>query len=233
MNGLLENTTATIRSTILYITIILFASCNATRVIKPLEKGEKQLSAGLGGPGIIYAGAPIPVPLKSISYAQGIDSNVTLSVGLHATSLAFGVLQSDISAGIRAYQSKTDRFGITATPGVHFLYGVHEYKFRSYPQLDALTWLQYSENKHHLVYGGVGTWFELLKKKAHGQIQSNELMPWITLGHQFNMERWSYMTEFKYLGFQHESALSVVDFVSPADRGTVGFYFGVSRRFGK
>lgn len=41
------------------------------------------------------------------------------------------------------------------------------------------------------------------------------------------------MTEFKYLGFQHESALSVVDFVSPADRGTVGFYFGVSRRFGK
>ena len=223
----------TTRSIILYVTLVVLASCNATRVIKPLEKGEKQLCAGIGGPGIIYGGAPIPISLTSVNYAHGIDSNVTLAIGLHTTSIAFGVLQTDISAGIRAFQNKTDRFGITAAPGLHLLYDFYENNFRSYPQLDALTWWQYSENKKHLIYGGVGTWIELFKKKAHGQTQSNELMPWVTLGHQFNMDRWSYMTEFKYLGFQRESAPSVVDFVSPAGRGTIGFYFGVSRRFSK
>lgn len=232
-SGFLENTMATTRSFILYTLILFFASCNVIRVIKPLEKGEKQLSAGLGGPGIIYAGAPIPMPLTSVNYAQGVDSNVTLSVGMHTTSLAFGVLQSDVSLGIRAYQSKTDRFGLTVTPGVHVLYDLYENNFRTYPQLEATTWWQYSESKQHLIYGGLGTWIELFKQKAHGQVQTNEVMPWITVGHQFNLERWSYLTEFKYLGFQHKTAPSVVDFVSPGGNGTIGFYFGVSRTIGK
>ena len=139
---------ATIRSFILYSLILFFASCNATRVIKPLEKGEKQLSAGLGGPGIIYAGAPIPMPLTSVNYAQGVDSNVTLSVGMHTTSLAFGVLQSDVSLGIRAYQSKSERFGLTATPGIHVLYDfIRRTTTEPIRNWRRLTWWQYGESK--------------------------------------------------------------------------------------
>ena len=85
--------------------------CNATRVVKPLDKGEKQLAAGFGGPGIIYTGAPIPVPLTSVSYAHGLDTGLTLSAGLHTTSAAFGVIQSDIAVGISAFQSKSEKFG--------------------------------------------------------------------------------------------------------------------------
>ena len=209
-----------------------FVGCNATRVVKPLDKGEKQLAAGFGGPGIIYTGAPIPVPLTSVSYAHGLDTGLSLSAGLHTTSAAFGVIQSDIAVGISAFQSKSEKFGVTVTPAINFLYDFYENNGRTYPQLDALSWWQYGE-KDHLLYGGVGTWIELRKRKAHEQVQNNEVLPWITVGHQFNMEKWSYMTEFKYLGFQHETDLSVVDYVSPGGRGTIGFYFGISRSFGK
>lgn len=214
------------------ILVVALASCNATRVIKPLEKGEKSISAGLGGPGILYAGAPIPVPLTSISYAHGLDTGLTLAAGINTTSLAFGVVQADLSVGINVYQTKAERFGVTATPAMHFMYDFNEGNYRNYPQLEALTWWQYGE-KANLFYGGMGTWIELRKSKAHGQVQTNELLPWVTIGHQFNLEKWSYLTEFKYLGFQHKTLPLVVDYISPGGRGTIGFYFGVSRRFAK
>jgi hypothetical protein len=204
--------------------------CNTTRVIKPLDKGEKQVSASIGGPAIIFGGMPIPLPLSSVNYAHGLDTGITLAVGLHSTSAAFGVLQSDIGLGISAFRSKGDRFGITVTPMLNLMYDFGEDNGRIYPQLDLMNWWQYGK-KPHLFYGGVGTWIELVKAKAHGQVQENEFMPWVTLGHQFNFEKWSYLAEVKYLGFQHNTGTVVVDYISPANQGVIGVYLGVSRKF--
>ncbi len=231
-SGFSESIMGIIKSIGWLVLVVLFASCNATRIIKPLEKGEKAVSAGFGGPSINFAGAPIPVPLTSISYAHGIDTGLTLAAGLNTTSLAFGVVQADISLGINVYQTKAKKFGLTATPAMHFMYDFNEGNYRNYPQLEAITWWQYGE-KPNLFYGGVGTWVELNKTKAHGQVQTNELLPWVTIGHQFNRAKWSYLTELKYLGFQHETFPLVVDYVSPGGRGTIGVYIGISRRFTK
>jgi hypothetical protein len=45
--------------------MILLASCNTTRVVKPLEKGETRIVVDFGGPVV-----GIPLPLSSISLAH-------------------------------------------------------------------------------------------------------------------------------------------------------------------
>lgn len=211
---------------------LLAVSCAPTRVIKPLEKGEKQVSANLGGAMIKFAGAPIPLPLTSVSYQQGIDTGLTLNTSLHMTSLAFGVIQFEAGLGINAYQSESKRFGVTVTPTINLMDDIWEKNFRIYPQLDAVTYWQYGQ-KSHLVYGGLGSWIELSKVKAHGEVQTNELLPYFMVGHQFNWTKWSFLTELKYMGFQHDNVYLVPDYISPTNKGALGLYFGVGRRFGR
>lgn len=215
-----------------FVLVAILASCNVSRVVKPLEKGEKQLGAAVGGPGIIFAGAPLPLPLTSVTYSHGLDTGFTVTGSVQTTSLLFGVAHIDATAGIRVFESKTQKSGITASPGFHLMYDFFEGNFRNYPQLEALSWWQYGE-KPNLFYGGLGTWIELVREKAYGEIQENEFLPYLSLGHQFNRPRWSFTTEIKYLGFQHSTSDIVVDYISPFNQGAVGFYFGMSRRFGK
>lgn len=220
------------RYTSLAILLVLLASCNATRVIKPLEKGEKAVSAGFGGPLIAFAGAPIPIPLTSVTYSHGLDTGITLTASVHTTSLLFGVAHLDVGLGIKAYESKSKKWGITAAPGLQTMFDFDAGNARNYPQLEAIGWWQYAQ-KPNLLYGGLGTWVELERRKAHEQVQDNELMPWITIGQQFNRPKWSYTTEVKFLGFQHDRSNIVVDYIGPGNRGAFGAYFGISRRFGK
>ena len=212
--------------------IALIASCNVTRVVKPLEKGESQIGASFGGPGIIFSGAPIPLPLTSISYAHGLDTGLTVAGGIHTTALLFGNLEADLSLGIRTYESKNGKFGVTASPGVNLFYGFRGGDFRAYPNLDGIAWWKYSQ-KDHLLYGGLGTWVELRRDKAHGEVQDNELMPYATLGHQFGGEKWQWQVEARYIGFNYSNDDIVVDYFGPFATGTTGIYVGLTRTFGK
>jgi len=207
-------------------------ACNASRVIKPLEKGEKRIGASLGGPAITYANVPMPLPLSSVTYSQGLDTGITLTASLQTTSMLFGVAHVDATLGIKAYESASGKFGITGSPGIHLLYDFYEGNYRNYPQLEALSWWRYG-SKNHLLYGGLGTWIELVRVKAHNEVQDNEFMPYLMLGHQWNRARWSFLAELKYLGFQHNTSRVVVDYVSPANRGALGAYFGASWRITK
>ena len=212
--------------------ILFLASCNVTRVVKPLEKGEQRVSANFGGAGIKYSGAPIPLTLTSINYQKGLDTNVTFTGSFHTTSAMFGVLQTDLGLGIQAYESTAEKFGVTISPMLNILYDIHENNLRLYPQLDATCWWQYGE-KPHLFYGSVGTWVELQKAKAHLQIQDNELLPFVTVGHQFIGEKWDVQLELKYIGFQHDNRNVVVDFIGPSHYGSAGLFVGVGRRLSK
>jgi len=206
--------------------------CNPTRVVKPLEKGEKRVSAAFGGPGIIFSGAPIPLPLTSVNYSHGLDSGLTLSTGLHTTALMFSNLQTDISLGIKMVEAKSKRYGLTANPGLNLMYSLRGGEFRAYPQVEGIGWWQYGE-KSHLFYGGRGTWVELMREKAHGEVQDHELMPYVTFGHQFAGEKWIWQVEAKYLGFTYSNDNVVVDYMGPFNTGTTGVYVGLSRRLTK
>lgn len=190
------------------------------------------MSANFGGAGIKYSAAPIPLTLTSINYQKGLDTNVTFTGSFHTTSAMFGVLQTDLGLGIQAYESTAEKFGVTISPMLNILYDIHENNLRLYPQLDATCWWQYGE-KPHLFYGSVGTWVELQKAKAHLQIQDNELLPFVTVGHQFIGEKWDVQLELKYIGFQHDNRNVVVDFIGPSHYGSAGLFVGVGRRLSK
>lgn len=208
---------------------VMLCACSVTRVVKPLEKGEKRIAAAVGGPAIVFAGVPMPLPLSSLTYSQGLDSGVTLGASVQTTSLMFGVAHIDALLGIRVYESATGKFGVTGSPGIHLMYDFHEGNYRNYPQLEAIGWWQYGR-KSHLFYGSLGTWIELVREKAHGEVQDNEFLPYLGLGHQWIGPRWNFQAELKYLGFQHNTSDIVVDYISPASRGALGVYFGASWR---
>lgn len=210
----------------------MLTACGPTRVIKTLEKGEKQVSANLGGPVIKFAGAPIPLPLTSVNYQHGIDTGITVSSSLYTTDLLFGTVHLEANLGIKTFENKKKSFGLTSTPGIHLFYDFNESNFRAYPQIDLTTWWQYGE-KPNLLFGGIGSWVELRKEKAYGELQTNELMPYISVGHQFNRPKWAFLTELKYIGFPYDNRWGVVDYIGPSHYGALGFYFGVSRRFVK
>lgn len=214
------------------ILILLISSCNVTRVVKPLEKGEQRISGNFGGVGVDFRGLPIPVPLTAVNYQKGIDTNVTFTAGIHTTSALFGVFQTDLGLGIGAYKSASEKFGVSISPLLNVLYDIHENNLRLYPQLDATSWWKYSE-KPHMFYGSFGTWIELQKAKAHLQVQDNELMPFITVGHQFIGEKWDVQLELKYVGFQHDNRSLVPDYIGPSHYGAAGFFIGVGRRLVK
>ena len=208
---------------------VCLLSCNVTRVVKPLDKGEHQMGASLGGPVIVFAGAPIPMPLTSISYATGIDTGITFVGGLHTTSLLFGNAEVDLNLGVGVYKSGDERFGVTLTPGVHLLYGFRGGDLRIYPQLEAIAWKAYGK-RENLLYGGIGTWVELTRVKAYGEIQNHELMPYISLGHQFSRERWNFSIEARYLGPTYSNEDIVVNYFTPLNTGAAGLYFGITRK---
>ena len=78
------------------VTVFTLLACNATRVVKPIAAGEKQLGAGLGGALIKFVGVPMPLPLTNVYGAYGLNNKTTVFASLHTTALMFGVLQTDI-----------------------------------------------------------------------------------------------------------------------------------------
>lgn len=221
---------AIIRTIIPSFLIGLMMGCSPATVVKPLEKGETRIGAHIGGPGILFAGAPIPMPLTSVQVSHGLDTNISLSVGLHTTSLLFGVghLEAHMAYGIPV--DAKQQFGLTLVPGFHAMADVWEGNFKVYPDLQALGWWQYGETEKRL-YTGIGTWIEFQKVKAHGEIQQNDFLPWWQLGHVWERERMVYQVEAKYLAPFSSSEDIVVDYISPRNRGAVGVYFSIARKF--
>src|SRR5690606_36740086 len=99
-----------------------------------------------------------------------------------------------------------------------------------YPDLQVLGWWKYSQKERYF-YSGVGTWVELQKEKAHGEIQQNDLLPWAQIGHLWERPKFTYSVEAKYIApfTSHEDI--VVDYVAPGKTGAIGVYFSFSRRF--
>jgi hypothetical protein len=217
--------------TLLFFSLI-FVACNSTRVVKTLEKGEQQLTGSLGGPAIVFSGVPMPIPLSSVGYAVGLDTGLTFAGGLNTTSLLFGNAQVDLTLGINAFKTENEKFGLTISPGLNLFYGFNGGDFSLYPQLEGVVWKEYGE-KNKLFFGGLGTWVELDREKAHGEVQVHELMPYITLGHQFTGKKWNVQLEARYIGFTYPNDNIVVDYLGPFSTGTSGIYFGVSRKLGK
>jgi len=210
--------------------LLFFQSCAPSRVVRPLKKGEKQLSANLGGPMLGFAGLVIPMPLSSISYAQGVSDKVTFFGGLHATAMLYGVFQTDIGASINLYHPDSSQFGLSVNPVVNMAYDKWEGNFKLWPEIDVNAYWEFNQDKS-FAYVGVSNWFELSNTRAHEEIQENRWLVNPHFGYTYVRNKWNYNFETKWLVPNIATKPNVVDYKGVNGKGGIGIYFTVTRKF--
>jgi hypothetical protein len=218
-----------IRLMVLVILTGLF-SCAPSRFVKPLKKNQKALSFSFGGPGIMYSGAPIPIPFSTLCYAQGINTSVTAFGALHFTSSLFGNLQADLGASCKLFELSSG-LGMSASPAIQLAYSVGTAKtLRAWPTGDVNVYYHLFKKPSYL-YGGVNAWFEFSKFKAHQELQTRHVIPNLQLGYVLVKKKWQHQFEFKFIGLGIPNTPGVVDYVGVNGKGSVGFYYNLVRTF--
>jgi len=205
-------------------------SCTPSRVVRPLEKGQKTVSAHLGGPLIGFAGTTIPIPFTTVHYAQGITNKTTLFGSVHTTSLLFGVFQTDIGACQQIYFHDSLRVGLSVNPALNIAFDKWEKQLKCWPQLDINAYWEIKSKKSFL-YAGVENWFELAAYKAHAITQQKHWLIAPQLGYTYVREKWNYNFETKYMAPTIANTPNVVDYRGIAGKGAIGVYISFTRKF--
>ena len=214
-------------------TLLSASACTTQKIVKPLDRGQQQVSANLGGPLIGFGGLTIPIPLSSINYARGLTDSLSIHAGLQTTSLLYKTIQLD--AGVTYGILKPDAWkpGLSVSGSLNFLADMREGNLSLYPQLDANLYWDYG--KSHFMYVGSTNWIELRGTKAHERTQQKRLLTGIQFGNTFTTSKWNYTIESKWLAPTRSSLYSVVNYKSynfgGEPKGAVGIYFGVARKF--
>lgn len=215
---------------IIWFTLLTLFACNATRIVKPLAKGERQIGAGLGGALIKFVGVPMPLPLTNVYGAYGVTDKTTAFASVHTTALMFGVFQTDI--GITQNVLKQNKFlpGISVSPVANLMFDRWDKNFSFYPQLDANAYWNYGK-KQNLLFASMNNWFELRDTKAHNESQTTHWLPSISVGHQWYGKKVNWQLEAKYIAPNQSNKNIVVDYIGMGNTGTFGLYIGLSRKF--
>lgn len=205
-------------------------SCTPSRLVRPLEKGQKAINAHLGGPLIGFSGKTIPIPFTSVMYAQGLTNKTSVFGSIHTTSLLFGVFQTDIGACYQLYYHDRLRTGLSVTPALDMAFDKWEKKFKCWPQLDINAYWDIKPKKSFL-YLGVDNWFEMARYKAHDQLQKNHWLFNPQLGFTYVRKKWNYNIEAKYLVPNIKNTPNVVDYRGINGHGAIGIYLSFTRQF--
>lgn len=214
---------------------ISIVSCAPSRLVKPLEKGEEQVNASLGGPLINFAGTTIPIPFTSVTYANGVAEKTTAFASLHTTSLMFGVFQTDIGVVRELYSPDSiSRItpGISIAPAANIAIDRWKSNFRFWPQFDLNAYWLLGKHRQHYFYTGLSNWLEFKQRKAHGEIQRTQWVFNPQIGIVLSKVKWNHQIEMKYLAPEIRNDNVVVDYAKPfGNRGAVGIYYSISRKF--
>lgn len=211
--------------------IALASSCAPTRFARPLAKGEQAVSASFGGPLIEYGNGTIPIPLTSIAYGTGVDSNLTIFGGLHTTALLYRNFQMDIGATYQFMAQDEYIPAISASPVVNFIFDIDDPVSRFWPQADLnLSWA--TRKDKDLLYVGAANWFELRKERSHSQEQ---LQRWIFnphIGYTYKAKEVDLTAEIKIMAPGARSREAFIPYKSIlGNNGATGIYLSAIRRF--
>ncbi len=210
--------------------LIILNSCAPSRIVRPLDKGQKAINASLGGALIGFAGTTIPIPLTTVTYAQGVADKTTAFGSVHTTSLLFGIFQTDIGVCHRLYYNDSLRFGISVNPVINLAFDKWEKKFKCWPQADINFYWEIKPKKSFF-YAGVENWFELAQKKAHDQNQQTHWIFCPQIGYTYTRNKWNYNTEIKYIAPNISHTPNVVDYKGIGGKGAIGVYISFTRKF--
>jgi len=213
----------------LFFSVVLFYSCAPTRLIRPLNKGEKVISANIGGPLFAYDNLTIPVPLTSLMYAQGITDNTSVFGSIHTTSLLFGVAQTDIGVCQEIYYNDSLRLGVSVNPALNIaqeFWPATSGGFKCWPQLDVNAYWEFKPHKS-FVYAGIENWFELAQQRPDGETQSTHWIYCPQIGYTYVRRKLNYDIELKFIAPNLNNLPNVVDYFGIGGKGALAPYITV------
>jgi hypothetical protein len=217
-------------SALIFLVIFSF-SCAPTRIVKPLEKDEKLIGFNFGGPLIEFGGATIPIPFTSFYGAYGISEDLSVFGGLHTTSLAYGVFQTDIGVTKGLLKPSGWKPGVSLSPAMQLFVDRWEWNTKIYPELGVNAYWEYGEKTNKFFYMGIVSWFELQSRRAHEQNQTQRIIPNFQFGHTIERTRMNYTLEAKYFAPFTSNRDIVVEYKSFGSKGAVGLMFSIARKF--
>ncbi len=212
--------------------ILFLNNCAPSRVIKPLEEGEQEVSLSLGGPMAKVPGvATIPVPFTNLSYARGWKHNLTLTGSIYPTAMLFGTYQFDL--GLNYGLLKKENWGISSTLLLNNAFDQWQLNYKIWPNIDLNGYYELKkEQTSWLFYGGWNNWFELSASGAHDRPQNVHWIYSPQIGIKMIKQKWSYQLEYKLIGPNLNNQNFVVTYSSLLQNsGANGLYVGISRKF--
>jgi len=215
--------------TLLFIWVFLIGACAPSRMVKPLAKGEQALGGNFGGPLILFAGAPIPVPYTSGFYAKGFTNKTTGFASVHLTALAFGVFQTDIGVCHELYSNEKLQWGVSVNPAVNIAIDRWEWNTKIWPQLDVNVYKNWGNKR--MVYMGVNNWFEPSASRAHNEKQEKFVYVNPHIGFMYTPKKWTYGIESKWVAPGLSNIPNVADYLGINKKGAIGIYVQLIRRF--
>jgi hypothetical protein len=207
---------------ILAAAVCLSAACSATHVVRPLPRGDSQLSLSFGGPYLPEKVVTKVVPYATLGWQHGVSDVVTVGGAVHATMAAFGVAGGELSVTRQLLGGRNDPLALGGT--------AHGYLFsgrggtRAYPAASVVG--SWQPGSRTLLYGG-GT--------AIGQFTGTPsvvLSP--LMGAQQRLgRRLALQAEVKWMGANADTRAGVFEGESSIDgRGALAVQFGAVLRRG-
>ena len=229
------------------ISTLCVAACAPQHFVRPITADTYEVSAGLGGPIINFAGTKIPMPFLEINAGYGVTKNTTAFAGLNATSLLYGTAQLDLGATTAVIGSTKEVWQLTATPAANLAIGLREGAVKVWPELDVnLVWsyeveprpageienddLRLQKPPGDYAYLGIVNWFELASTRHHGEPQPTHWIPSVALGHCWIGKDWRYTIEGKYLAPFTQNTPNPVEYNGLGGNGSFGIYLGLGRK---
>jgi len=215
---------------LLFLWLAFLPACAPTRFVKPLEKHQSAVGFNAGGPLIHFAGKVIPIPFSSFYYGYGLTEKGTLSVGWHATALAYENLQSDLAYTHSLSVQKSWIPAFSATAGIQTIMGLREKALRIYPSLDMNAYWEYGRNRH-MSYVNLNNWFDPHPGKIVEGTDYHFWRPSVGIGQFYRNGNWEFGLEYKFLGFTLDNTRTVVNFANDLPVGAQGVYLQVFKKF--
>jgi len=208
---------------------ILF-SCAPIRHVRPIEKGELVMSAGVGGPFTGQIGWA-PFPLISFGANYGVADKIDIEAGFEGTSALFGVLSLEGGCNWRPLAAEGWKPGLIAGAG---LLGATDFKAnqsRLWP--DATLTAVWRLSPKWYYYAGMDNWFETHVTRYDGNVQQYHWLPVIHSGLDFGSPSWHVQLEGILYVPNIDATRHVARTVDIGPQGCLGVFLGTSHSFGK
>jgi hypothetical protein len=191
--------------------VLLAQGCASTRVVRPIGRGQTELSAGLGGPlsHSYKAANPPPVPSTTLGARRGISERVDVFVDAHVNAWVFGVTWLDAGGSYALLPCGEQGYCLLVSSATHVLTN-----FEDTVALQQLTGVASVRFGRVTPYLGWDTVFQLLPARDH--------MPIPFAGLRVDVSRYFVQGELRWYAPFADGERATSQYISPGGAGALG-----------